>query len=83
MRSTFIVAYVISLAVSVTSAHAGCRTVVGSADMITKDLAKFMAEAALKNAIKDKGLKPSGEMTMTCRDDAVTTYCKATRRACD
>ncbi len=73
-----------SLALVVTgNAEAGCRTVAGSADMITSDLAKFMAEAALKNAIAAKGLKPSGAMSMKCRDDAVTTYCKATRTACN
>lgn len=63
-------------------AEAGCRTVVGSADMVTRDLAKFMANAALKNAIADKGLKPSGSITLTCRDDTFTTYCKASRPAC-
>jgi hypothetical protein len=64
------------------AAEAGCRTVVGSADMITRDLATFMANAALKNAIAAKGLKPSGTIKLTCRDDAVTTYCKASRPAC-
>lgn len=64
-------------------AEAACRTVVGSADMITRDLAKFMANAALKNAIEAKGLKPSGEIALTCRDDTVTTYCKASRPACN
>jgi hypothetical protein len=64
------------------SAEAGCRTVVGSADMITTDLAKFMANAALKNAIEAKGLKPSGEVALTCREDTFTTYCKAARKAC-
>lgn len=64
-------------------AEAACRTVVGSADMITKDLAVFMANAALKNAIEAKGLKPSGEVKLTCRDDTVTTYCKASRPACN
>lgn len=63
-------------------AHADCRTVAGSADMITRDLAEFMANAALKNAIEAKGLKPSGEVTLSCRDDTFTTYCKATRKAC-
>lgn len=62
--------------------EAGCRTVVGSADMVTTDLAKFMANAALKNAIEAHGLKPSGEVKLTCREDALTTYCKATRKAC-
>lgn len=64
------------------SAAAGCQTVVGSADMVTRDLAKFMANAALKNAIEAKGLKPSGEVALTCREDTFTTYCKATRKAC-
>lgn len=64
-------------------AEAGCRTVVGSADMVTRDLAKFMANAALKNAIEAKGLKPSGEIALTCRDDTFTTYCKASRPACN
>jgi hypothetical protein len=70
-----------ALAVSAT-AEAGCRTVVGSADMVTRDLAKFMAIAALKNAIEAKGLKPSGEISPACRDDTFTTYCKATRHTC-
>lgn len=76
---------ILSLAAAVLcgqAAEAGCRTVVGSADMVTRDLAKFMANAALKNAIADKGLKPSGTITLTCRDDTFTTYCKASRPAC-
>lgn len=65
------------------AAEAGCRTVVGSADMVTRDLAKFMANAALKNAIEAKGLRPAGDVKLTCRDDALTTYCKASRQACN
>jgi hypothetical protein len=65
------------------SAEAGCRTVVGSADMVTTDLAKFMANAALNNAIEAKGLKPSGQISLTCREDTFTTYCKASRPACN
>ncbi|MGE0022926.1 MAG: hypothetical protein AB7S70_04755 [Hyphomicrobium sp.] len=64
-------------------AEAGCRTIVGSADMVTTDLAKFMANAALKNAIEAHGLKPSGEIKLTCREDTFTTYCKASRPACN
>ncbi len=64
------------------SADAACRKVVGSADMVTRDLAKFMANAALKNAIEAKGLRPAGEVTLNCRDDTFTTYCKASRPAC-
>lgn len=71
-----------SMVCAASAAQAGCQTVVGSADMITRDLAKFMAEAALKNAIAGKNMKPAGETILTCRDDTVTTYCKASRRAC-
>jgi hypothetical protein len=71
-----------TLALSAAGANAGCRTVVGSADMVTTDLAKFMANAALKNAIEAHGLKPSGEIKLTCREDTFTTYCKASRPAC-
>lgn len=77
---------ILSLAAAVLCGHAaeaGCRTVAGSADMISRDLAVFMANAALKNAIEAKSLKPSGEVALTCREDTFTTYCKATRKACD
>ncbi len=74
---------VAALALSAAGADAGCHTVVGSADMVTTDLAKFMANAALKNAIAAKELKPSGEITLTCREDTFTTYCKASRPACN
>lgn len=80
-RSLFVA--LVALVLSSLSAEAACRTVVGSADMITRDLAKFMANAALKNAIEAKGLKPAGEIALTCRDDALTTYCKASRQACN
>lgn len=72
-----------ALALSTVGADAACRTVVGSADMVTTDLAKFMANAALKNAIEAHGLKPSGEIKLTCREDTFTTYCKASRPACN
>lgn len=80
-RSLFVA--LAALVLSSLSAEAACRTVVGSADMITRDLAEFMANAALKNAIEAKGLKPAGAVKLTCRDDTVTTYCKASRQACN
>jgi hypothetical protein len=81
-RSGFVIVVAAALTLGAAGAKAECRTVVGSADMITADLAKFMADAALKNAIAAKGLKPAGPINLKCRDDAVTTYCKASRRAC-
>ncbi len=81
-RIGFLLALALSLAASTVTAEAGCRTVGGSADMVTRDLAKFMAEAALKNAIEAHGLRPAGPITMKCTDGTFTTNCKAFRRAC-
>jgi hypothetical protein len=59
-----------------------CVLAGGEATMVTLDLAKFMAEAALKNSMKDKGLTPAGGMKMTCQDPAPFTHCMAKQRAC-
>lgn len=59
-----------------------CVLAGGEATMITPDLAKFMAEAALKNSMKDKGLSPAGAMKMSCQDPAPFTHCMAKQRAC-
>jgi hypothetical protein len=50
--------------------------------MVTKDLAVFMANAALKNSIADHGERPSGPVQLKCTDDALTTTCTARRQAC-
>ncbi len=69
-------------ALTATSAEAGCRRAGGEATMITKDLAVFMANAALKNSIADHGERPAGPVTLTCKDDTFTTTCHARRQAC-
>ena len=74
-------ALVLACAVS-TSADAGCRRAGGEATMITKDLAVFMANAALKNSIADHGERPSGPVKVACKDDSFTTTCTARRQAC-
>ena len=76
---------VLSLAAAVVfapGAEAGCRTVVGSADMVTTDLAKFMANAALKNSISGMGAKPVGPVAMTCSTGSGLPTCVAKQRAC-
>jgi hypothetical protein len=65
-----------------TSAEAGCRLAGGEATMITKDLAVFMANAALKNSIADHGERPKGAVALSCKDDTFTTTCHARRQAC-
>jgi hypothetical protein len=69
-------------AMTVSSAEAGCRRAGGEATMITKDLAVFMAEAALKNSIADHGERPKGAIELACKDDTFTTTCTARRQAC-
>ncbi|MDX2257824.1 MAG: hypothetical protein NW205_02805 [Hyphomicrobiaceae bacterium] len=64
------------------TAHAGCVKAGGEATMVTEDLAKFMATAALNNQIKDGGFKPAGEAKMTCTSSLLGTHCIAQQRAC-
>lgn len=59
-----------------------CVQAGGEATMITEDLAKFMAEAALKNAIAAHGWKASGPIKMKCDAPNGLPHCKATRKAC-
>ena len=83
MRASF---FGLSLAAALTGAaattEAGCRRAGGEATMITKDLAVFMATAALKNSIADHGERPKGSITIACKDDTFTTTCTARRQAC-
>jgi hypothetical protein len=70
-------------ATAISSAEAGCRRAGGVATMVTKDLAIFMAEAALKNSIADQGERPKGTIQLSCKDDdMLTTTCTARRQAC-
>ncbi|MFM9943010.1 MAG: hypothetical protein ACKVP7_26365 [Hyphomicrobiaceae bacterium] len=59
-----------------------CVLAGGEATMITADLAKFMAEAALKNSIKDKGLTAAGAIKLSCTPGLASTHCLAKQRAC-
>jgi hypothetical protein len=70
-------------ALSATPAAAkSCVLAGGEATMVTKDMAVFMANAALNNSMKDKGLKPQGAAKVTCKDPAPLTYCIAQQKAC-
>ncbi len=86
MRASFVglsLAVALVGATAMSSAEAGCRRAGGVATMITKDLAVFMAEAALKNSIVDHGERPKGPVHLACKDDAAfTTTCTARRQAC-
>ncbi len=60
----------------------GCVLAGGEATMVTTDLAKFMAGAALKNSISGMGAKASGEVKMDCKESFASVYCIAKQRAC-
>ena len=73
----------LALAAAVPAAAEGkCVLAGGEANMVTQDLAEFMAKAALKNSISGMGAKPSGEIKLTCNQNGVLQYCKATQKAC-
>jgi hypothetical protein len=59
-----------------------CVLAGGEATMVTEDLARFMANAALKNSISGMGAKAAGQAKVTCKGAALGTYCIARQRAC-
>jgi hypothetical protein len=58
-----------------------CVMAGGSANMITHDLAVFMAKAALGNSIKGMNAKAVGPVKLTCKD-GLPVYCLARQKAC-
>lgn len=70
-------------ALLVIPAHAkSCVLAGGEATMVTKDMAVFMANAALNNSMKAKGLTAVGKAKVTCKDPSPLTYCLAQQKAC-
>lgn len=59
-----------------------CVKAGGTATMITEDLARFMAEAALKNSISGGGMKGEGKVSMTCKPESGLVNCTASQKAC-
>jgi hypothetical protein len=59
-----------------------CFLAGGESTMVTGDLARFMANAALANSIKGANAKASGAVKMTCKDATLSTHCLAQQRAC-
>ncbi len=60
---------------------AKCVMAGGEATMVTEDLARFMAGAALKNSIAGMGAKPNGAIVTKCTATGLT-YCISKQRAC-
>lgn len=62
--------------------RAECTTLGAVGTGINEGVAKFMAEAGLKNIRENKGLKPAGAVSYKCEAGAVLTDCHAKQRAC-
>lgn len=59
-----------------------CVMAGGEGANVLPDVAKFMADAALKNSIAAGGLKASGKVKQTCKTDVVLTTCVSKQKAC-
>ncbi len=74
----------VAMVVVAGSAQAGsaCRRAGGEATMITEDLAKFMSNAALKNALAAHKWTAHGAVTTKCDSAAGLPHCVSRQRAC-
>jgi hypothetical protein len=61
---------------------AECKTLGAIGTGITVDIAKFMAEAGLKNIRESKGMTAQGAVTFKCDPGVIVTECSARQRAC-
>lgn len=81
MRMGMIVAA--GLAVASTEASAKCVLAGGQATMVTLDLAKYMANAALKNSINAHGWTGHGAVRTRCDTSSVgLPHCVSRQKAC-
>jgi len=63
------------------SAKPKCVRAGGEATMLTGELARYMANAALKNSISGMGATAKGPVAMKCTP-GLLTHCIAHQRAC-
>jgi hypothetical protein len=74
---------VAGMAFASTEASAKCVLAGGEATMMTLDLAKFMAGAALKNSMAAHGWTAHGGVRMRCDTSSVgLPHCLARQKAC-
>ena len=62
-------------------AKPSCVLAGGQATMVTPDLARFMANAALNNQMAANGWKAAGVVKVSCKTE-LFTHCVAQQRAC-
>lgn len=83
IRNAAMAAVVVAALVVAAPAFAkSCVKAGGTATMVTEDLAKFMAEAALKNSISGGSLKGEGKVAMVCKPETGLVNCTASQKAC-
>jgi hypothetical protein len=71
------------LGMASTEASARCVLAGGQATMVTVDLAKYMANAALKNSLAAHGWHARGPVRMRCDKSGVgLPHCLARQKAC-
>lgn len=64
------------------SAHAECKNLAAVGTGVTEGIAKFMAEAGLKNIREDRGFKPGGAVSYKCTTGMIAIDCHAHQRVC-
>jgi hypothetical protein len=80
-RAVLTAAAVFAATLSPAAAKQTCVLAGGEATMITEDLARFMANAALNNSIKGMGATAVGAAKVECKPGALN-YCIARQKAC-
>lgn len=72
-----------TIAAATTPASAACKQIGAVGTGVTTDLAKFMADAALKNIREAQGYsKASGATTYKCETGMIATDCHARQKVC-
>jgi hypothetical protein len=82
MKCSTFVASLLMIAAASTAQAADCKPFGGVGNGVTEGIAKFMADAAVKNVIENKGLKPTGEIKLTCKSAMLGSECSARQMGC-
>lgn len=82
MKCLAAMACVLIIAATSTASAADCKPFGGVGNGVTESIAKFMADAAVKNIIENKGLKPTGEIKHTCKSAMLGSECSARQMGC-
>ena len=73
---------VVTVSSAPVEAKGKCVRAGGEGSNLLPDVAKFMANAALKNSIAAHGWKPAGKIKQTCKSNGIMTTCVSRQRAC-